>query len=673
MKYRAEIDGLRAVAVVSVIMFHAGFSVFSGGFVGVDVFFVISGYLITTILIDEIENKEFNILHFYERRIRRILPAFIIMLLVCTLFSWFILNDSQLVEYGKTLIGASLFISNIVFWLSQGYFLESSEIIPLLHTWSLAVEEQFYITFPVFLCFLMPICKGRSFWVIFILALLSFILCEWGWRNHPTANFYLAPTRAWELLAGSISSYAVRAEFFRANNILSLLGLFFILLAVFVYDYTTPFPSFYAMLPVVGAVLIIIFSSSDVYVSRILASKPFIFIGLLSYSAYLWHQPVFAFFRISNVNIKMQPKESALLVVFVFIISYISWRFVESPFRKRDFLIRNKIFYYSFISLSFVVFLGFIPKYLMGAYEYKLAALLAKNKFVYYQNMDDRKFIEGRLMFDLGNFDHVLVGSSRIMQINSQMMGAPILNLGVSGASIEDDIAFLLEAVAKLSPKSVFISADPWLLNKFDGQDRYKSTDELYAYWLEKLENGDQYMQPFYSGDSLYAKSKRTTLNWHDVILNIRPDRNIVPIDGSMEAYSKKAYDGHHIYSQEYRKKRLLRTEEILSYVDYSMKPFFYESISEERLKALIKYLKIHGVHFTFILSPYHPKVYSFMKSERPIFLELEKRFRQIASDSNVSIIGSYDPHMVGCFANEFYDGMHPDEDCMFKILQTYN
>ena len=169
MKYRAEIDGLRALAVVPVILFHAGFELFSGGFVGVDVFFVISGYLITTILIEDIENKRFSIVNFYERRARRILPALFFVITLCVPFSWILLSDSALSKFGSGLIGVSLFLSNVVFWRQQGYFDESAELNPILHTWSLAVEEQYYLLFPIFLILAWRFSKNSAFWMIVII------------------------------------------------------------------------------------------------------------------------------------------------------------------------------------------------------------------------------------------------------------------------------------------------------------------------------------------------------------------------------------------------------------------------------------------------------------------------------------------------------------------------
>ena len=258
MKYRAEIDGLRALAVIPVIFFHAGFELFSGGFVGVDIFFVISGYLITSILIEEIENKKFSIIRFYERRARRILPALFLVMFFSILLAWILLSDTALNKFGNSVIGLSFFISNLVFWKQQGYFEEYSELNPLLHTWSLSVEEQYYVIFPIFLLLVWSFGRTKVFWIIVVMAVISLLISEWGWRNKPVANFYLTPTRIWELFVGSIAALIIQSRGVMKNNFLALLGLSIIFLSIFVYDESTPFPSLYTLVPVLGVFLLIL-------------------------------------------------------------------------------------------------------------------------------------------------------------------------------------------------------------------------------------------------------------------------------------------------------------------------------------------------------------------------------------------------------------------------------
>ena len=193
MNYRAEIDGLRALAVLPVIFFHAGFEWFNGGYIGVDVFFVISGYLITTIIISEMSEERFSIVNFYDRRARRILPALFFVMAMCIPFAWFWLTPNDLKDFGQSLVAVSIFSSNILFWLESGYFDTASELKPLLHTWSLAVEEQYYILFPLFL---MIMWRLRINWILiflFIAFLTSLGFAQWAAYNSPSAGFYILP------------------------------------------------------------------------------------------------------------------------------------------------------------------------------------------------------------------------------------------------------------------------------------------------------------------------------------------------------------------------------------------------------------------------------------------------------------------------------------------------
>jgi peptidoglycan/LPS O-acetylase OafA/YrhL len=254
LKYRAEIDGLRALAVLPVILFHAGLELFSGGFVGVDVFFVISGYLITTILIEDIEDKRFSIINFYERRARRILPALFFVMLVCIPFSFIYLPSDELTDFFQSIAAVSLFASNILFWREGGYFDSEASDKPLLHTWSLAIEEQYYALFPIFLILVWRYGKNRMFWMIVVMAAISLLLSEWGWRKKANANFYLAPTRSWELFSGSIAAFIVQKQGVQKNNALAMLGLAAIFFSIFVFDEATPLPSVYALVPVGGGI-----------------------------------------------------------------------------------------------------------------------------------------------------------------------------------------------------------------------------------------------------------------------------------------------------------------------------------------------------------------------------------------------------------------------------------
>jgi peptidoglycan/LPS O-acetylase OafA/YrhL len=350
--YRPEVDGLRALAVVPVILFHAGFGTFSGGYVGVDVFFVISGYLITTIILSEIEQGTFSLVNFYERRARRILPALFLVMFISLPFAWFWLLPSDMKDFSQSLVAVSVFASNILFWQETGYWGVENEFKPLLHTWSLAVEEQYYVLYPLFL---IAMYQFRRRWILVSLLIItgtSLLIAQWGAYKHPVANFFLLPTRGWELAIGaSIAFYFLyRKKTIRnilsykvVNETLGLVGLMMIAYAVFAFDETVPFPSLYAVIPTIGTGLIIIFSSSQTIVGQFLGTKLLVGIGLISYSAYLWHQPLYAFARHRSL---VEPSEFfySALAAMSFILAYLSWRYMEKIFKKKEVLNRTTIF-----------------------------------------------------------------------------------------------------------------------------------------------------------------------------------------------------------------------------------------------------------------------------------------------------------------------------------------
>lgn len=332
---------------------------FSGGFVGVDVFLVISGYLITSILIEAIENKRFSIVHFYERRARRILPALFFVMIVSIPFAWMWMLPLEMKSFSQSLVATSLFTSNILFWRRHGYFDAVAEENPLLHTWSLAIEEQYYALFPIFLIFAWRFGKNRVFYMIILIAGISLLLSEWGSRHDSIANFYLAPTRAWELFAGAAAAFTVQKHGVQKNNLLALLGLAAILFSVFAFDEHTPFPGFYALVPTFGAVLLVLYAEKETFAARLLSTKAFVGIGLISYSAYLWHHPLFAFARIRTFQ---EPAETFILFLGImsFSLAYLSWRFIEQPFRSNDRYQRKHILIGTLLGTCFFALFGVI-------------------------------------------------------------------------------------------------------------------------------------------------------------------------------------------------------------------------------------------------------------------------------------------------------------------------
>nr|WP_167591578.1 acyltransferase family protein [Jiella endophytica] len=361
MHYRPEIDGLRAVAVLPVILFHAGFAGFSGGFVGVDVFFVISGYLITGILLDEMEAGRFSLVGFWERRARRILPALFAVLAVSSVAAALTMDPGEIERYSKSVLSVATFWSNIRFWQESGYFDTAGELKPLLHTWSLAVEEQYYILFPPFLALVWRF--GRRFLLPVLIAcfVVSLAISEWAAHFDPAFGFYWLPARAFELGIGVFAAlYLKRRQFpasLRTRNAVSLSGVALIVLAIFLYDAETPFPGLAALFPTLGAGFVILAATPGTIVHRLLSARPLVGIGLISYSAYLWHQPLFAFARIA-ANGEPAQRVMALLAVASLALAVLSWRFIEQPFRSRNLIGRSAIFRLAATAATVFIALG---------------------------------------------------------------------------------------------------------------------------------------------------------------------------------------------------------------------------------------------------------------------------------------------------------------------------
>jgi peptidoglycan/LPS O-acetylase OafA/YrhL len=430
VKYRAEIDGLRALAVLPVILFHAGFEWFAGGFVGVDVFFVISGYLITTIIIEDIENKRFSIIKFYERRARRILPGLFFVMFACIPFAWMWMIPSEMKDFSQSLVAVSLFVSNVLFWIESGYFDAASEEKPLLHTWSLAVEEQYYLLFPIFLILAWRFGKVRVFWMIVVMAIISLLLSEWAWRNQPIGNFYLAPTRVWELFSGSIAAFIVQKHGVQKNNFLATLGLTAVVFSIFAYDETTPFPSAYALVPILGVVMLILYADKTTFATKLLSTKTFVGIGLISYSAYLWHQPLFAFARIKSLSDPSQIL-MGLLCVCSLMLAFFSWRVIETPFRNREVISKNAIFVFSVAGLVIFSIFGLAGHKKMG-FESRSAGAHLPSDFYQYSYIEKpiriNECIDAEGFFcilnesDSNEYTTLLVGDSHSVDFQSQFL-----------------------------------------------------------------------------------------------------------------------------------------------------------------------------------------------------------------------------------------------------------
>jgi len=389
-KYRPDIDGLRAVAVVSVILFHARVSGFSGGYVGVDIFFVISGYLITSLILKDEEGRGFSFVLFYERRMRRIFPALFAVIFFCAIVASFLFTPKDLTIFGKSMVAMTLFVSNVFFARfdrSRGYFGNPSESQVLLHTWSLSVEEQFYLLFPSLLILLTRWAKRRSVVVAALLFLsgASLLLSVWATHRTPILAFYMLFPRAWELLMGALLAMSVMpvVRSRAVREILGYAGLGLVICAVLIFTDDTSFPGVSALIPCLGAWLMI-YAGQDgpSSVKTALSCRPLVFLGVISYSLYLWHWPLLVFARYLSVD-ELGPIQKAIVLLCSVVMAFLSFEFVERPFRgSASRFSRRQIFSVGLAASTISLVIGcgiYLYKGLPGRYDASTRQLLLAN------------------------------------------------------------------------------------------------------------------------------------------------------------------------------------------------------------------------------------------------------------------------------------------------------
>ena len=510
LTYRPEIDGLRAIAVFAVILYHAeisilGYKPWGGGFIGVDIFFVISGYLITSIILKElIVTGSFSFKHFYERRIRRLLPALLLVMMVSLPFAWIYLLPNSSVDFSKSILYSLGFTSNFYFHFSgQVYGAESGLFKPFLHTWSLSVEEQFYILFPIFLLITFKYFKKYLVHILILGFIISLGLADWGSRNHPSFNFYVLPTRAWELLAGSILAYyeitrGHRNNYKTLNLILPSIGLLLIGHSILFFNDEMFHPSFYTLSPIIGVCLIIWFSHKDELITKILSTKLFVGIGLISYSLYIWHYPIFVFARLSEFiesekifgntgEIENDLFNKIILVLIISVISIFSFYLIEKPFRDK----KNKfkiIISLIIISISLLIIFNF---YVIKNNGIEDRFYFTKN-YSLNKNYYDQERINFEINYNYDNYDDrknaLIVGNSHgedVLKILSKtnLKNKVYFNLAsprVKTGDLNFQVSYLYDF---LNEKKAVIDSDGFAIVDYDGDffnhlnKQYKNAD----------------------------------------------------------------------------------------------------------------------------------------------------------------------------------------------------
>lgn len=371
--YRRDIDGLRAFAVLAVVLYHAGVPGFSGGYLGVDVFFAISGFLIGAIILRELQDGAFSFFGFYERRIRRIVPALSVVVALSIPAGWFLLTANDFKDFSQSVVASVLSVSNILFWLESGYFGTSITLKPLIHTWSLGIEEQFYVLFPLFLYFIWRYTRENLLVIMIAVAVISLITADITSRINPTIGFYLLHTRAWELLLGGVFAYLsiyYPVKDSSQNKLLSNLGFLLVIVGILGFDEQTRHPSVLTAIPLIGTCLLLRYEVESGVLRFALINRVSVGVGLISYSLYLIHQPIFAYFQLYSLYKPSNIEYGGLIALSIFL-AYLSYRFIERPFRSKT-IVKDRFFWPTLILFS-IVLIGFgIGGHLTQGYEARL-------------------------------------------------------------------------------------------------------------------------------------------------------------------------------------------------------------------------------------------------------------------------------------------------------------
>ena len=424
--YRPEIDGLRCIAVISVVLYHAqiiifNFQPFKGGFIGVDIFFVISGYLITSIILREIIKKgDFSFKNFYERRLRRILPALLFVMLLSIPFSWIYLYPAELVNFSKSILYSLGFGSNFYFHFSGlEYGSPEGLLKPFLHTWSLSVEEQYYLLFPLILFIIFKYFKEYFFYFLLLIFFISLMLADWGSKNYPSSTFYFLHTRVWELICGSLIAYfEIKLGHRNQNKILSQVlptfGFFLIIYSIIFFSNKTFHPSFYTLIPVIGVAIILWYTDKNDFVSKILSHKLLVGVGLISYSLYLWHYPIFSFAK--NLGFFFDTYLGKLILIIVsLVLSVFTYYFIEQPARKMS--STKRVFSIMIISAC-IIFVYTATTIIKNGFlnRVKVKSYQEKHTFMYLTQDNKPCFNRSKNLCMFGSYDKkiILLGDSHM-------------------------------------------------------------------------------------------------------------------------------------------------------------------------------------------------------------------------------------------------------------------
>ena len=538
-----------------VFLYHLDWPVFAGGWLGVDAFFVISGFLITGIIVSEIGRGDFHYGRFLLKRAQRLLPALALVTVATTFIAWVTFSADQLSRFGDSVVGVAGYFSNFTFMLDDSYFEQSVATTPLLHTWSLAVEEQFYVIFPLLLVAIFTLNKDWIRPVLITLTALS--LAAWLYVRQfevsPTLSdwsFYLLPTRAWEFGVGAllalVSGATGPAGFSAHQAKLGAAvggGLF---VGALLMGGRWPDQGIPSLLMAVALIFLISFSRGT-GIGRLLSSRLLVGVGALSYGIYLWHFPLISFSKILTGDQKLGAGPALLVALGTLAAALLSLKFVENPIRLSQ-LSWSRATSMVTIFIVSLASLGLFTRSVndSNVAEIQAAEVLADKPWVYFSDLDERIFQVSRLAIGVPpNVTAVVVGSSRMMQVSSEVAGEPVLNLSVSGASLEDLHALGMSGLRVTSAKRIVIGVDPWMLHPNSGQNRWTSIRSEYEFWDRILQDGKELAAVSLSDlPSQQIDEPLASRTYRLVATPIPAPGNAVP-----ELIAKKAQDGSLIYT----------------------------------------------------------------------------------------------------------------------------
>ncbi|MHB9878522.1 acyltransferase family protein [Pacificimonas sp. ICDLI1SI03] len=442
-----------------------------------------SGYLITSILARDLDRGNFSFIDFYGRRLKRIIPALIVVVGCCFPLAWATMLPFQLVDFSESVIATALIVSNILFFSESGYFAEASELKPLLHTWSLAVEEQFYLIFPLILLIIWRGSSRQRWRNLVLISIVSFILCEYASGRFSSANFFLLPTRAWEFLIGSLCALHERTRGRQSRGDFTLLGLVIIITGIFLFDEATRFPSIYTIVPVFGAVLVIIFGGEEGFAGRILSNRLTVGIGLISYSAYLWHQPVLVFSRL-GFGQSLSSSTIFVLSMMSLPLAWLSWRYIEQPFRNASWS-QFQVYFIAFCATGLLIIFGLLGTLTSGGlWRYK-----KEDQYLVSMNVADMgeytralfTEFEGQEFPDNEKKNVVIIGDSFAQDLTNMIFASQIhdkanvstfyISANCGNLDISSDMSLLIEPIDRRKCAFSERYNRPLLLNRMRDSD----------------------------------------------------------------------------------------------------------------------------------------------------------------------------------------------------------